>query len=113
MIYIVLLAVVISRGLRARTKPRARTAFSMKTAVRASSFIAVVRLGLFWSGMALLGYPDWRQVVGYELLVLTSLVELGFAGSLVLGSALVVLTSAVLGWAWAWARFRSSVPRGA
>ena len=74
--------------------------------------IAAIRLGLFWSSLALyLGRADWRQVLGYGLLIGNALVELGIAASLAAGpgspflvSALIVLTSGALGGIWGWIR---------
>lgn len=69
-------------------------------------FIALVRLGVFWSGLALYtGHGDWRQVAGYALLILNSAPELALAaagsgkhpGPTLLVAGLIVLSSAFLG----------------
>ena len=93
----------------------------MTTAIRVGGMIAAIRLGLFWSSLALYsGHADWRQVLGYGLLIGNALVELGIAASLAAGpgspflvSALIVLTSGALGGIWGWIRSPpASGPRG-
>lgn len=88
-----------------------------KTAVRVGGIISVVRLCVFWGGLTLYTcYSDWRQIAGYALLIVNSVVELAIAaacagnrfGSSLLVAGLIVLTSAALGWAWAWIRVRSA-----
>jgi hypothetical protein len=81
-----------------------------QTTVRVGVFVAVVRLGLFWGGLALYtGNSDGRQLVGYVLLIVNSVAELGIAaafsgnrpGPPLLVAGLILLTSFALGWAWA------------
>ena len=112
-----LLVVVITVGVVARRYRGAPNASLAKTAVRLGGLVSVVRLSLFWSGLALFtGHSDWRQTVGYALLIVNSVAELAIAaactgkrsGSSLLVAGLIVLTSAALGWAWAWVRLRSS-----
>jgi hypothetical protein len=75
----------------------------------------LVRLLVFYTGLSLLGYSDSRQVVGYFMLILNSLVELSFAsllsgkrpGGQLLTAVLIVVTSILLGYGWARLRFRS------
>jgi hypothetical protein len=88
------------------------------TAIRAAVVISVVRLGVFSAASSLMHYADGRQVVGYFLLILNSIVELSIASPIVqwsiasgipkqsavgllLPSALIVITSAALGLAYA------------
>ena len=124
MVYLALVVLVVSIGIltaraaRHRGVPQGSLA---ATGLRVGGLIALARLGLFWGGLALyVGHADWRQVAGYALLIPNSVVELALAaswsgrhpGSPVLVAALIVLTSAVLGFAWAWVRWRPPV-RGA
>jgi hypothetical protein len=90
----------------------------MRKAVLMGSSIAVVRLGLFWTALARLQRPDWRPVAGHVLMMLTAIVELLIAswarnatGWPMLISALIVVTSCVLGWGWTWIRARNLGPR--
>lgn len=118
MVYLALVAVVVSIGIltaraaRRRAGPQASLA---ATGLRVGGLIAMARLGLFWGGLALYTGPaDWRQGAGYALLTLSSVVELVLAASWsgrhpgppLLVAGLIVLTSAVLGFAWAWIRNR-------
>ena len=51
--------------------------------MRAAALIALVRLSLFWGALELYtGHADWRQVAGYVLLILNSVVEMALAGVL-------------------------------
>jgi hypothetical protein len=85
--------------------------------IRAGGVVALVRLAVFWAGLAMY----WRQddprllVAGYALLILNSPLEVYIATTLTRGnqtgwallvSALIVLTSSPLGLAWAWLRSR-------
>lgn len=110
MLYLALLVVVIGLGviLSHRGHPRSSSAM---TVVRVGGLISVVRLGVFWGALALYtGYSDWRQAVGYALLIANSVAELAIAaawsgsrpGPSLLVAGLIVLTSAALGWLWAW-----------
>lgn len=89
-----------------------------KTAIRVGGLIAVIRLSVFWTALALYtGHSDWRQSVGYVLLIVNSVAEYAMAaaltgnrsGSSLLVAGLIVLTSSAIGLAWAWIRVRSSV----
>lgn len=111
-----LLVVVITLGVVARSYRGTPNASLAKTAVRVGALFSVVRLSVFWGGLALYtGHSDWRQTVGYALLIVNSVLELAIAaactgkrsGSSLLVAGLIVLTSAALGWAWAWIRVRS------
>jgi hypothetical protein len=118
MLYLLaLLVVLVTLAVIARIYPGAPSASLSKTALRAAGFLSVARLTIFWSGLALYtGHSDWRQTVGYGLLIVNSVVELAIAaaltgkrsGSSLLVAAFIVLTSAALGWAWAWLRARAS-----
>lgn len=85
------------------------------TALRVGAGIALIRLVVFAVGLYLLGFGDSRQVVGYFMLILNSLVELQLASSLtgrrpagqLLTAAFIVVTSILLGYGWARLRFRS------
>jgi hypothetical protein len=88
---------------------------TLATGLRVGGIIALARIGLFWGALALYaGHADWRQSVGYALLVLNSAVELALARSVpgvqpgppLLVAGLIVLTSVTLGFAWAWIRAR-------
>ena len=73
------------------------------------ALIAAVRLMVFWAALGLSArYSDWRQVLGYLLLMVNSIVEIGITsiwtrdssvGSVV-ATCLIVATSGVLGWVW-------------
>jgi hypothetical protein len=87
-----------------------------QTALRVGGLISAARLSTFWVGLALYtGHGDWRQIVGYALLIVNSAVELALtaaltgrrSGSPLLTAGLIVLTSFALAWAWAWMRARS------
>lgn len=118
MLYLALVVVVVSIGIltaRAASQRGVPQRSLAATGLRVGGLIALARLGLFWSGLALYtGHADWRQVGGYALLILGSVVELGLAASWsgshpgppLLVAVLIVLTSAMLGFAWAWIRFR-------
>ena len=117
MIYLILVGFVVSFGIvtaraaRQRTVPHGALA---ATGLRVGGFIALVRLVCFWCGLALYtGHADWRQVGGYALLNLSAAVELALAafcagrpGPPLLVAGMIVLTSAGLGFAWAWLRNR-------
>jgi len=116
MILLALLVLVIGVGVgftrAARNRPL--SAFDVRKAVLAGGVIVVVRLGLFWTALALLERPDWRQVAGYALMMFNAIVELSIvswarnrAGWAPLTSVLIAVTSLVLGWAWAWTRTRN------
>ena len=113
MILIVLFVVVIGVGIGVRRAAHGHplSEFDMKAAVLSGGVIAVVRLGLFWTALALSRSADWRQVAGYVLLLFSAIVEMtlvswarsvSVAGSITLVSALIVVTSFVLGWARTW-----------
>jgi len=118
MLYLALVVFVVSIGiLTAKAAGQRGVAQGSLAArgLRVGGLIALARLGLFWAGLALYtGHADWRQVGGYVLLVLNSVVELTLAafwtgrhpGPPLLVAGLIVLTSAVLGFAWAWVRWR-------
>lgn len=118
MVYLVLVVFVVSIGIltaraaRHRGVPQGSLA---ATALWVGGLLALARLGLFWGGLALYtGHADWRQGAGYALLILSSVVELVLAASWsgrhpgppLLVAGLIVLTSAMLGFAWAWIRIR-------
>jgi len=86
------------------------------TAFRAGGVIAIIRVAMYWLGLALYrSGADWRQPVGYALLIVNSVVELAIAsrwtdtrrGPSLAVAALIVMTSAMLGCAFAWIRVRS------
>ncbi len=118
MLYLLaLLFVLIAVTAIARSYRGAPKASLSKTAVRVAALLSVVRLSIFWTGLALYtGHGDWRQTVGYALLIVNSVVELAIAaawtgkqsGTSLLVAGLIVLTSAAIGWAWAWFRVRST-----
>lgn len=92
------------------------------TALFVGAEIAVVRLLVFYCAWSLFdGHADWRQGLGYLLLILNALVELGLAAALsggrpgppLLVAALIAVTSVLLGFAWAWLRFRLHSDRAA
>jgi hypothetical protein len=118
MLYLALVVFVVSIGIltagvaRQRGVPQGSLA---ATGLWVGGLIALARLGLFWGGLALYtGHADWRQGAGYALLILSSVVELVLAASWsgrhpgppLLVAGLIVLTSAGLGFAWAWIRRR-------
>jgi hypothetical protein len=81
----------------------------MRRTVLVVGVIAALRLGVFWIALTLTGeYADWRQILGYWLLMLNSIVELSMASAVthhhlvgsLLTSGLIVLTSALLARAW-------------
>ena len=83
--------------------------------MRAAALIALVRLSLFWGGLALYtGHGDWRQVAGYALLILTAVIEMALVRALsprqlgppLLVAGLILVTSLALGFAWGWLRSR-------
>jgi hypothetical protein len=116
MLYLLaLVVVVITLVAIVRSHRGAPNSSLTKNAVRVGAIISVVRLGLFWGGFALYNsHHDWRQTVGYALLILNSVAELAIAGALsgkrsgpsLLVATLIVLTSAALGLALAWIRAR-------
>lgn len=115
MLYLALVVVVISLGVALRSHRGHPTSSVTTTAVQAGGLIAVVRLGAFWGALALYtNHGDWRQTVGYGLLIVNSVVELAIAaawtgrrpGPPLVVAALIVLTSAALGWVWAWIHWR-------
>ena len=112
-VFVVSIGILTARAARHRGLPPGSLA---ATGLRVGGLIALARLGLFWGGLALyVGHADWRQVAGYALLIPNSVVELALAASRsgrhpgppLLVAALIVLTSAVLGFAWAWIRWRA------
>lgn len=111
-----LLVLVIGFGVVARSYRGIPDSSLAKTAVRVGGLVSVVRLGAFFGGFALYSnHSDWRQTVGYALLIVNSVAELAIAAAFtgnrssspVLVAGLIVLTSAALGWTWAWLRVRS------
>src|SRR5262245_19270847 len=116
MLYLLgLLGVVITVGALARRHGDASSASLARSAVRLGVLVSVLRLSAYWSGLALYaGHGDWRQSVGYALLILSSVAELAIAPALtgsrsaspLLVGGFIVLTSAALGWVWAWLRTR-------
>jgi hypothetical protein len=69
-------------------------------------------------GLALSQRPDWRQAAGYGLVTLSAILDLGMASWArgltswaLLVSALIVVTSFVLGWAWSWMNAPIPEPR--
>src|ERR1043166_8081855 len=71
--------------------------------------ISAIRLGLFWIGLTLSArFADWRQIFGYAILLLNSLVELSIASVFTrdstagawLTSLLIVLTTTSLVRCW-------------
>ena len=111
MILIAFLLIVVGMaiGLARAARHRSASASDVRTAAVAGAIIAAVRLSMFWMALALLQRPDWRQVAGYALLLFSAVVELvmvSWARSLsswaLMASVLIVMTSFVLGWAWAW-----------
>jgi len=124
MLYLALLVFVTGIGLLAARAARQRGVPQRSlaaTGLRVGGLIALVRLSLLWGGLALYtGHADWRQGVGYALLIPNSVVELALAASWsgrhpgppLLVAGLIVLTSTVPGFAWAWIRFRPPTSRG-
>jgi hypothetical protein len=118
MLYLALVVFVVSIGILTAgvTRQRGVSQGSLAaTGLWVGGLIALARLGLFWGGLALYtGHADWRQGAGYALLILSSVVELVLAASWsgrhpgppLLVAGLIVLTSAGLGFAWAWIRSR-------
>jgi hypothetical protein len=118
MLYLALVVFVVSIGILTAgvTRQRGVSQGSLAaTGLWVGGLIALARLGLFWGGLALYtGHADWRQGAGYALLILSSVVELVLAASWsgrhpgppLLVAGLIVLTSAGLGFAWAWIRRR-------
>lgn len=117
MLYAAVLIVVVGLGLLAVRAARRRgpPQSLLGTGTQAAAFLAVVRLGLFWGGLALYtGHADWRQVAGDAFLVLNAAVELALAAALfhrqpaphLLVAGLILLTSLALGLAWGWLRSR-------
>ena len=114
MISLLVVVVAIGVGVIAATRWGGVDSSLAITAVRAGGWIALIRVGLYWVALALYtGHADWRQIAGYGLLVLNAGVELGIvgfvtgsraAGPSVAVAGAIVLTSAVLGLAWAWIR---------
>ena len=111
-IFVVGIGILSARAARQRGVPQGSLA---ATGLRVGGLIALARLALFWAGLALYtGHADWRQGGGYALLIVTSVVELALAASWsgrhpappLVVAGLIVLTSAVLGFAWAWIQFR-------
>ena len=125
MLYATVLVVAVSLGLLAVRAARRRGAPQRSlstTALQAGALVALIRLSLFWAGLALYtGHADWRQVAGYALLILNAVVELALAASLsnrqpgppLLVAGLILVTSLVLGLAWGWLRFRPPFGRAA
>jgi hypothetical protein len=124
LIYLVLVLVIVGTGVltaRAARHRGGRIQSLTTTIVRVGGLIALIRLGLFWGGLALYTGPDgWGQVVGYGLLIGNAFVELAIAASWfggpgppLLVAALIALTSVMLGFVWAWIRFRPSFKRAA
>jgi hypothetical protein len=113
---LVLLVILIILGVVARRFGGTPNDSLAKAAVRAGGIVLVLRLSVFWCGLALYtGYSGWQQPVGYALLIINSVVEFaiaaaieGRAGSPLLVAVLIALTSAAFGWAWAWFRARST-----
>lgn len=112
LLFVLITVVAIARSYRGAPK-----ASLSKTAIRVVALVAVVRLSIFSTGLALYtGHSDWRQTVGYVLLIVNSVVELAIAAALtgtrtgtpLLVAGLIVLTSAAIGWGWAWLRVRSA-----
>jgi hypothetical protein len=62
---------------------RSLSTFDVRTAVLAACVIAAVRLGLCWTALALFSRPDWRQGIGYALMMVSAILELGMASSVV------------------------------
>ena len=53
------------------------------TGLQVGGLVALVRVGVFWAAFWLYtGHADWRQVVGYAVLILDSILELTLAASL-------------------------------
>ena len=116
MLYLLVpVVVVLVVGMVARSRRNAPGASLARAALRAGVLVSVVRLIAYWSGLALYaGHHDWRQSVGYALMILSSVAELAIvaaltgsrAGASLLVCGFIVLTSAAFGWAWAWIRAR-------
>jgi hypothetical protein len=117
-LYLVVFVVVVTLGLFALRVAGRRGAPQRSlsaTALHAAALIALIRLSLFESGLALsTGHADWRQVAGHALLVLNAVGELALAAALsggrpgppLLVAGLILITSLGLGFAWGWLRFR-------
>ena len=114
---LVILVVLIIFGVIARRYRGTPNDSLAKSAVRVGGIVLVLRLSVFWCGLALYtGYSGWQQSVGYALLIINSVVEFAIAaavqgsrpGSPLLVAGLIVLTSAAFGWAWGWFRTRST-----
>lgn len=114
MIALLALLVAIVLGIVAATHSSGSPSSFAITAIRAGGWIALVRVGLYWAALALyIGHADWRQIAGYALLVVNSAAELAIVGAVtgsrpagpsVVVAGVIVLTSAILGSAWAWIR---------
>jgi len=76
--------------------------------LRIGAGIALIRLIVFAVGLYLLGFGDSRQIVGYFMLILNSVVELSLASALtgrrpagqLLTAVFIVATSILLGYGW-------------
>ena len=56
------------------------SAFRLRTALLVGGGLSAIRLALLWGGITLTAeYADWRQVAGYVVLMLNSIVEIGIA----------------------------------
>lgn len=118
MIYLVMVLVIVGTGVvTARAARRGGPIQSLTTTiVRVGGLLALIRLGLFWGGLALYTGPDgWGQSVGYGLLTGNAVVEFAIAASWfggpappLLVAAWIALTSVMLGFVWAWIRFQPS-----
>src|SRR5690348_12354671 len=85
MLYLTLVVFAVGIGIltaRAARQRRAPQGSLAATGLRVGGLIALARLALFWGGLALYtGQADWRQGIGYAVLILTSVVELALAAS--------------------------------
>jgi hypothetical protein len=79
-----------------------------REALRIGAVIALIRLLVFSCGLYLLGFGDSRQIVGYIMLMLNSIVEISFASALwgrrpggqLLTAVFIGATSILLGYGW-------------
>lgn len=86
-----------------------------RTALWTGGVLAFVRIVVYGMSLALYnGNADWRQSVGYALLIINAGGELAVApawsnakrGPSLAVAGLIVLTSVVLGFLWSWIRER-------
>jgi hypothetical protein len=97
-----------------RWRGMAKSSFRL-TAIRAGAVIAAARVAVFVVATALMNHGDFRQVVGYFVVMFDALPELALAsalngrrpGGVPLTAALIALTSFAVGWLWALVRIHT------